>query len=300
MHDPAFENILPDTYNGSRADIRLSCPSCRRYHPGRGWLGHKAKDKNCKSGYISEEDLIKQLQKQVDKLDFKKLNILYNEADNHLSLINLKDSLENNAETNNLLNVALEDVLFTFRKVSEEEMVIADKLKNTLKRTREEMVRNFDKNDKEFIALYEELRRLFEKKNLDEITQEEMNKNIHSLEKIYEAIKELNRKNNLLKSKYSKDEKFARLHKRIREEKNVDTRETLIFEALNDVKKQADQKVLDNSQMVQNEEYFIKFMSPIVISNFENHGVKLDNLSAERINKYATAEYLYEYNNTTL
>ncbi len=49
----------------------------------------------------------------LDKLDFKKLNILYNEADNHLSLINLKDSLENNAETNNLLNVALEDVLFT-------------------------------------------------------------------------------------------------------------------------------------------------------------------------------------------
>lgn len=35
----------------------------------------KAKDKNCKSGYISEEDLIKQLQKQVDKLDFKKLPV---------------------------------------------------------------------------------------------------------------------------------------------------------------------------------------------------------------------------------
>ena len=35
----------------------------------------KAKDKNCKSGYISEEDLIKQLQKQVDKLDFKKIPI---------------------------------------------------------------------------------------------------------------------------------------------------------------------------------------------------------------------------------
>ncbi len=35
----------------------------------------KAKDKNCKSGYISEEDLIKQLQKQIDKLDFKKLSV---------------------------------------------------------------------------------------------------------------------------------------------------------------------------------------------------------------------------------
>lgn len=35
----------------------------------------KAKDKNCKCGYIGEEDLIKQLQKQIDKLDFKKLPV---------------------------------------------------------------------------------------------------------------------------------------------------------------------------------------------------------------------------------
>jgi len=35
----------------------------------------KARDKNCKSGYVSEEDLIKQLQKQIDKLDFKKILI---------------------------------------------------------------------------------------------------------------------------------------------------------------------------------------------------------------------------------
>lgn len=233
----------------------------------------------------------------LDRLDFKKLSILYNEVDNHLSLINLKDLLENSSETSNLLNVALEDVLFTFKKVSEEEMVIADKLKNTLKKTREEMARNFDKKDKEFIALYEELRRLFEKKNLDEISQEEMNKNIHSLEKIYEAIKDLNRKNSLLKEKYEKDEKFARIHKRIMEAKDVDARELTIFETLNDIKKLADQKVLDNSKMIKNEEYFIKFMSPIVIGSFDNHGIKLDNNSADRINKYATAEYLYEFNN---
>ncbi len=236
----------------------------------------------------------------LEKLDFQKLNILYKETDNHLNLINLKDSLEGTSETTNLLNVALEDVLFTFKKVSEEEMVIADKLKNTLKKTREEMANNFDKKDQEFVALYEELKRLFEKKNLDEITQEEMNKNIHSLEKIYEAIKDLNRKNNLLKEKYEKDEKFVRLHKRIKEEKTIDAREITIFETLNDIKKQADQKVLDNSQMIKNEEYFIKFMSPIVINNFDNHGVKLNNQSAEKINRYATAEYLHEFNNISI
>lgn len=81
----------------------------------------------------------------LEKIDFKKLALLYNETENHLNLINLKESLENNTETTNILNIALEDVIFSFLKVSEEEMVIADKLKNTLKKTREAMGGNFDK-----------------------------------------------------------------------------------------------------------------------------------------------------------
>lgn len=57
-------------------------------------------------------------------------------------------------------------------------------------------------------------------------------------------------------------------------------------------------KVLDNARMIQNEDYFVKFMSPIVISNFENHGVKLDLDSAKNINHHATQEYLYQFNNS--
>jgi type I restriction enzyme, R subunit len=235
----------------------------------------------------------------LEKIDFKKLALLYNETENHLNLINLKDSLENNTETTNILNVALEDVIFSFRKVSEEEMVIADKLKNTLKKTREAMWWNFDKNDKEFVALYDELKRLFDKKNLDEITQDEMTDNIGSLEKIYSAIMDLNRRNDLLKVKYGNDEKFARLHKRILENGRINAREITIFETLMDIKQQADQKVLDNARMIQNEEYFNKFMSPIVINNFDNHGIKLDLESAKEINNQATQEYLYQFSNTS-
>ena len=73
----------------------------------------------------------------LEKLDFQKLTVLAREANNHLALINTKEALENNVDTTNLLNVALEDVLFTFTKVKEEEMVLADKLRNTLQRTRE-------------------------------------------------------------------------------------------------------------------------------------------------------------------
>ena len=233
----------------------------------------------------------------LEKVDFKKLATLYNETENHINLVNLKDSLENSTDIANLLNVALEEVIFTFRKVSEEEMVIADKLKNTLKKTREEMGHNFDKLDPEFVALYEELKRLFNKKNLDEITQDEMNQNIHSLEKIYTAITDLNRRNNQLKAKYKGDEKFARLHKRVLHGGKTNAREVTIYDSLMQIKEKADETVMSNAPMVKNEGYFSRFMSPIVIGAFEGHGVQLDVEAAREINQLATEEYLYQFSN---
>ncbi len=73
----------------------------------------------------------------LDKLDFNKLSILFREANNHLALINAKVLLETSVDTSNLLNIALEDVIFAFVKVKEEEMVLADQLKNILQKTRE-------------------------------------------------------------------------------------------------------------------------------------------------------------------
>lgn len=231
----------------------------------------------------------------LEKLDFKKLAQLYQETENRLNLLNLKESLESSVETTNILNLALENIVFTFRKVSEEEIVIADKLRNILQKTREAFNFNFDKKDPQFVALYDELKRLFKDKNLEEITQEEMTANIKNLEKIYQAITELNRRNALLKAKYQNDEKYVRLHKRIIEKKIVNAREQIIYEALMGIKKQADEKVLNNSKLLENEEYFLRFMSPIVISNFEKQGIKLDLDSANKINRYSTEEYIYQF-----
>ena len=232
----------------------------------------------------------------LEKIDFKKLSELYNEATHHLELLNLKESLEKNVDATNLLNVALENVLFMFRKVSEEELVIADKLKDSLRKTREELAKNFDPKDKEFVTLYEELKRLFDKKNLDEITQEEMTKNIGALQSIYDRIIELNRRNNLLKAKYENDEKYARLHKRVIEKGNITDHESLIHETLMEIKAQADEKVLKMSRVLDNEGYFVQFMSPLVMNGFENHKIKLDPEAAKYINGYVVNEYVSEYN----
>jgi len=72
----------------------------------------------------------------LEKLDFRMLTILARKANNRLSLINTREALENSVDNSNLLQIALEDLLFAFHKVSEEEIVMADKLKDTLRKTR--------------------------------------------------------------------------------------------------------------------------------------------------------------------
>lgn len=231
----------------------------------------------------------------LEKIDFKKLNQLYNEATRHLDLLNLKDSLQNSVDTTNLINVALENVLFMFRKISEEEMIIADQLKDILRRTREALADNFDQKDLEFVSLYEELKRLFSKKNLDEISQEEMKQNIGLLQKIYIKVTELNRKNNLLRAKYDNDAKYARIHKRIIEKGTISKKESAIYETLNAIKKQIDEKVLINNKLLTNESYFNGLLMPIVIDGFGKVKINLEPDSAKTINSWVAKEYMNEY-----
>lgn len=147
-----------------------------------------------------------------------------------------KKSIENGTDTTNLLNVAFEDVLFRFIKVGEEELVLADQLKNTLRQTREALASNFNQQDPKFVSLREELERLFKKKNLSEVTQDEMVANIDALNKIHDRVKELNRQNNQLRQKYLGDAKYTRIHKRLQERGDISENERKIFEALTGVK----------------------------------------------------------------
>ena len=232
----------------------------------------------------------------LKKIDFKKLAKLFTETENHLALLNTQEGLKNNIDNTNLLNVALEDVLFHFTKISEEELILADELKDTLRKTRESLAGNFDKKDPEFVSLYEELKRLFDKKNLDEITQDEMRQNIGALTAIYEKVKELNRQNNLLKEKYSSDPKYARIHKRLTEKITISQKESQIFEALKNVKQDADQQVMQNTRLLENESYFSTQMMRLVIDQFKNKNhINLNAESSKYINNLVVNEYLNEF-----
>ena len=52
----------------------------------------------------------------IAKLDFNKLRVLYNEVSNHLDLLNQKQTIENNVDNQNIINLALENIIFITNK----------------------------------------------------------------------------------------------------------------------------------------------------------------------------------------
>jgi len=233
----------------------------------------------------------------LEKLDFRQLTRLSGMASDRLALINQKHALESGEETINLLNQALEEVVFAFTKVGESELKLADELKDILRKTRESLAGSIDKGSPVFISLREELERLFKKKNLNEVTKEEMEANIKELQSIYARAREDDRKNRLLQAKYANDAKYARIHKRLLEKSDPTDDEIKLFEALNDLKKTADEQLLRNARLLVNEAYIERMMTQQVIELFKKkHNLPLNAESTRFINKLVVREYLNEFN----
>lgn len=203
--------------------------------------------------------------------DFQVLNSLLIEAQHRLDNLNLLENIGTSAETKALLNSALEDIVFQFVKIGEEELKLADEYKEQLRKTREVMLQNFDQTDLEFVSLKEELERIFKKKNLAEVTQEDLRENMPLLRKIEQEAKEINRKNDLLKAKYDNDEMYVRLHKRLREKENeLSVKEMKLMRALQQVKKEVDEKLENQADVLENEAFFSRYLTKLVLDSFKN------------------------------
>lgn len=225
-------------------------------------------------------------------VDFAVLNRLLLEAQSRLDNLNFVESLESSDETRNLLDAALEDIVFQFIKVGEEELRLADEYKDQLRKTREALQQNFDTGDPDFISLKEELERIFRKKNLSETNQEDMVENMQLLRQIYDQAKELNRKNALLRAKYDHDEKYARIHKRLTEKGSLSAKEMQLHRALMQVKLEVEEKLEGQEDILENQAWFDRYVVKLVAQQFVvKENMELDAATRQNISNLIGKEY---------
>ena len=123
-----------------------------------------------------------------------------------------------------------------------------------------------------------------------------MEANIRELETIYNASKELERTNHLLKAKYDNDAKYARLHKRLMEKDPLTDSESKLFEALQSLKKEVDAQIVQNSKMMENESYVERMMGKMVLEQLlKKHQLQINLDQTNMIQGLMVKEYMNEF-----
>lgn len=231
-----------------------------------------------------------------DKFDLEKVSALFNEVSNRIAIMNQKQVLEDAQDMTAILNLALDQIEFNFRKISESELVIADKFRETLENTRRAVEHTLDPKDPEYITLLEELQRLLAKKNIEELTAEEMTADMAELERIRKEAEKKNHADSMLAAKYEGDIKFMRTHKRLRETPPPIASDVVINQILLNLKHSVDSQIISNSHLLDNEPYFMQGMFPIIKQEFDKHNLKYSASQVKYVGVCISNEYFAERN----
>ena len=231
-----------------------------------------------------------------DKFDLEKVASLYTEVCNRIDMVNQKQVLVDAQDMSAILNLALDQIEFSFKKMSENELVIADKFRETLEHTRRAVQSTLDPKDPEYITLLEELQRLLAKKNIEELTADEMTANMEELERIRKAAEQKNHEDSMLAAKYEGDVKFMRTHKRLKENPPPIAGDVTINQILLSLKHSVDAQIIANSHLLDNEPYFMQGMFPLIKQEFDKHNLKYSASQVKYVGICISNEYFTERN----
>ena len=232
----------------------------------------------------------------TEQLDIKQLSQLISEVSNRLQLLNLATAM-NDVNSRELLNEAIENVVFQFTKIGEEQLnMFAEQLISTACNTRQALQNNFHQKDPEWILLFDDFRRLLQKHRIDETNLDNIKFESQELSVIYDKIKELNRRNNVLKAKFGGDKKFARIYKNI-EPCGLPSANNPLLTLLERIKESIDEVVMQNENMLSKKPFFERLVGQKITEiwrkpEFEQ---KLNADIIERLIKYVSDEYFEEY-----
>ena len=252
-----------------------------------------------------------ELKETFAKMELTKLPSLISEVQHHIDNINQKELFASDDTTKLLVNEAMEDITFNFSKISEEELKIVggkDAVTEKYKKTVRAFTQNIDPDDPEFITLQEAFLLRFKQHGFEPKSVSEIEEQGKELEDILKKLDELQKKNTVLLRKYNGDAKFARVHKRIREENLarkaankqpiVSEYDMSIMNVLLSIKSDIDQKVYDRNDILKKDAYFERTVMTQIKAGIDKLGIASAREDRVFIQSRITKQYLDQYNQT--
>lgn len=242
--------------------------------------------------------------KKLDSLPTMAFSTMMTEVTHRIERINLLNNTEHKADVSGIINVALSEMEFEFKRgVPEELRILVNDIRDRCERVQREFERNFDQKEELFVLLSDEFREYFRKKGFIPQDTNDAKESIDYMDEVMKKIREINRRNEMLKKKYKQDERFVRIHKRIREANAerqdrpiISAEEYEIAENLSKMKQDIDHRLFLNIHMLDNEESFKQDVLAIIGQELRNMNIRADLKDRKYINNLITSEYLQQYN----
>ena len=244
-------------------------------------------------------------------LELPKLSQMISEVQHHIDAINQKEVFSGDDSTKQLVNEAMQDITFNFNKIGEEEMKLISggvELQEKWQRTIRGFTQNIDQDDPEFITLREAFMQRFKEHGFVIDTIYEFEEHSKAMDEVLKKLAELQKRNNALLKKYRGDEKFARVHKRIKEENTgrqkaskdpiISTFDESIMDVLLAIKSDIDQKVYDRNDILKKDAYFEKTVMTQIKEGMDKLGLTSVRDDRLFIQSRITRQYLNQYDAT--
>jgi type I restriction enzyme R subunit len=229
---------------------------------------------------------------------------LITEVSHRIERLNLLESNEHRTDVSGIINIALSELEFEFKKgISEELRIVVNDLRERCEKVQAEFEANFDQKEEKYVILADEFREYFRKKGFVPNSTKEAKESINYMEEVMKKIREINRRNRMLKQKYKGDERFVRVHKRIEEENQkrehpiISKEEYEIAESLFKMKKAIDDALFLNINELENEEKFKRDVMAMISHSLSSMHIKAGIADKKYINNLITGEYMEQYAN---
>lgn len=250
-----------------------------------------------------------ELKQKFEKLELTKLPSMISEVSHCIDIINQKEIFSMHDETNQIISRAMEDIEFSFKAISKEEMKIISggiEINEKWKKTINEFSNNFDQEDPEYITLREAFMQRFKEHGFVIDSIKEFNEQSEALEAILNKLAKIKKKNNAILRRYNGDTKFARLHKRIKEENErrkmiavppiASEYDEDIVDVLNTIKRNIDSKVYDRNDILKKDAYFEQIVMKEITDTMNNMNFSSNREDRSFIQIRVSREYLDQYN----
>ena len=243
--------------------------------------------------------------------EISRLKDILSEVQRHINIINQREAFADDDATRIMVNEAMQDITFNFSKIGEEELKMVsggEELNEKLQRMVRKFAENIDPEDPEYITLREAFHARFHEHGFTPQNMDEFNSYSKAMDEILQKLAELQKKNAVLLRRYNGDAKFARVHKRIREENKkrksagkpvmLSEYDESIVTALMTIKSDIDRKVYDRNDILKKDAYFEQTVMTEIKTGMDTLGVVNSREDRVFIQSRITKQHLEQYRET--